>query len=235
MDAKPPRRPPLAIGTGRRELPRSRSVLLLVDFINPLRFDGAEDIAGAAVEAARATAALKRRVSRRGVPAIYANDNYGTWRSEFSDVLEHCLEMPGEASEIARLLAPQPSDITILKPRHSGFYATPLDLLLTQMQARKLIIVGLATDICVQLTAMDAHLRGYETWVPADCTAAESAEARDASLAYMARVLKSDTRPASQRPGRAAGREITGFAGEHDAEGAAATASLAAQNGTPFA
>lgn len=41
-------------------LSRSRKVLLLVDFINPLRFEGAEAIASQAVEAACATAEFKR-------------------------------------------------------------------------------------------------------------------------------------------------------------------------------
>ena len=150
-------------------------------------------------------------------------------------MLAHCLELPGEAGEIARLLAPQPSDITILKPRHSGFYATPLDLLLTQMQVRKVIIAGLAADICVQLTAMDAHLRGYETWVPSDCTASESAQSKDAALQYMARVLKSDTRAASQRPARAAEPEVAGLAAGDEEERAAPAARGAAPNGTPFA
>jgi nicotinamidase-related amidase len=57
------------------ELPRSRSVLLLIDFINPMDFPGAEDLAEGAVEAARATAALKASLRKAGVPAIYANDN----------------------------------------------------------------------------------------------------------------------------------------------------------------
>jgi nicotinamidase-related amidase len=237
MDAKPPRRPPLAIGSAKRELPRSRSVLLLVDFINPLRFDGAEDIATAALEAAKATAALKRRVTRRGIPTIYANDNYGVWRSEFSDVLAHCLELPGEASEIAKLLSPQPADLTILKPRHSGFYATPLDLLLTQMQVRRIIVAGLATDICVQLTVMDAHLRGYETWVPADCTAAESTQAKNASLEYMARVNRTDTRSASVRAAHGAPRGAGVEADDGDAElfGEEPDDTARTANGTPFA
>jgi hypothetical protein len=34
-------------------------------------------------------------------------------------------------------LYPQAHDLTILKPRHSAFYASPLELLLSQMQARE--------------------------------------------------------------------------------------------------
>ncbi|WP_066331110.1 cysteine hydrolase family protein [Azohydromonas lata] len=210
MDAKPPHRPDLAIGAGDNTLPRSRSVLLLVDFINPLQFPGADSMAPAALQAARCTAHLKQVLSQQGIPTIYANDNYGTWRSQFSDVLQYCQDLPGEAGEIARLLAPDEHDLTILKPRHSAFYATPLELLLTQMHAHELIVVGLSADMCVQVTAMDAYLRGYTVWAPCDCTAAESPERLRDARAYMERVFKTDVshstarRPAQNTDGASA-------------------------------
>jgi nicotinamidase-related amidase len=192
MDVKPPHKPALAVGAGDNTLPRSSSVLLLVDFINPLQFPGADSIAPAALQAAHRTARLKQVLAQRGIPAVYANDNYGTWRSQFSDVLQYCQGLPDEAGEIARLLAPAEGDLSILKPRHSGFYATPLELLLTQMHAHELIVVGLSADMCVMVTAMDAYLRGYSVWAPADCTAAETAERHRDALAYIERVFKAD-------------------------------------------
>lgn len=188
-------------------LPRSRRVLLLVDFINPLDFPGSEKLAGPAVAAARATAALKARLESDGVATIYANDNYGGWQSDFHSLVSACLGMDGPAGEIARLLYPQACDLTILKPRHSAFYASPLELLLTEMQARELVICGLATDMCVQMTASDAFLREFKVWVPSDCTAAESPRAKAASLAYMADVLKCDVSPAAAGRRRARARK----------------------------
>lgn len=198
--------PPSGLKPAR--LPRSGRVLLVVDFINPLDFPGGERLAPPAVAAARATAALKQRLAAEGVRTIYANDNYGVWQSDFHSLVATCLGMQGPAGEIARLLYPQADDLTILKPRHSAFYASPLELLLREMQARELVICGLATDMCVQLTAGDAFLREYALWVPADCTAAESAEAKAASLAYMADVLKCDTAKST-----AASRQPAGKAG----------------------
>lgn len=176
-------------------LRQSPRVLLLVDFINPLAFPGAENLARPAVAAARATAELKKALAADGVTTIYANDNYGIWQSDFHSLVSACLGMGGASAEIARLVYPQAGDLTILKPRHSAFYASPLELLLAEMEARELVICGLATDMCVQLTAGDAFLREFSTWVPADCTAAESAAAKTASLDYMASVLKCETRP----------------------------------------
>jgi nicotinamidase-related amidase len=182
------------------DLPHSRCVLLLIDFINPMDFPGAEDLAEGAVEAARATSALKAALRKAGVPAIYANDNYGGWRSDFQSLVERCAGSRGASAEMARLLHPQQGDLTLLKPRHSAFLGSPLDLLLSGMKAEEIIITGVATDICVQLTAMDGFLRGYKQRVPADCTAAESADYQKQSIAYMERVLKCDVSPSAFIP-----------------------------------
>ncbi len=175
-------------------LPHSARVLLLVDFINPLDFPGAERLLPGALKAARAAARLKQRLAQAGVPAIYANDHYGTWHAEFNDVLRACQALPGPRGEIARLLAPAPDDLTVLKPRHSAFFATPLDLLLREMRARELVIGGLAADMCVQFTTVDAYMHGYSAWVPSDCTAAESDEAKRRALRHMATVMKCSVR-----------------------------------------
>jgi nicotinamidase-related amidase len=180
--------------TPHPRLPRSQRVLLLIDFINPLDFPGAEKLAPGALRAARATLKLRERLEREKVAVIYANDNYGVWQSDFHSLVSQCLGRHDASGDIARLLAPRSTDLTLLKPRHSAFYGSPLELLLKEMGAKQLILCGLATDMCVQMTAADAFLRGFDVWVPADCTAAESPQAKAASLKYMASVLKCDVR-----------------------------------------
>jgi nicotinamidase-related amidase len=192
LSAKPPAHPAAPLGASV-PLPPSKTVLLLVDFINPLDFPQARRLEAAAARAAKAAARLKARLTRAGVTTIYANDNYGHWQSDFRQVLDHCLASGGVPQWMAQALAPSSRDLVILKPRHSAFFATPLELLLGQMHTKHLVIAGLAADICVQLTAMDASLRGFELWVPSDCTAAESSSGCAASLGYMKRVLKART------------------------------------------
>lgn len=203
MDLKPPDDKPSA-PLAECELPDSPTVLLLVDFINPLRFEGAEDIAAPALAAARMTTDLKRQLAAEGAATVYANDNYGQWRSDFHQLWRDCAEMPGVPGEMARLLRPAADDLMVLKPRHSAFYATPLEVLLQQMHTRRLVIAGLATDICVQMTAMDARLRGYDVWVPADCTASEQTRWKEEALSYLARVLRCDTDPSGDNTDSAA-------------------------------
>lgn len=190
------------------KLPTSQKVLLLVDYINPLDFPGAEALAKRAWPAAQATARLKQRMAKRGCMCIYANDNYGIWHSEFRDLLDSCRALPGARGKIANLLAPGPGDLTVLKPRHSAFHSTPLDLLLKRMSTKELVIAGLATDICVHLTAMDAFLHGYDVWVPSDCSAAETAAWERQACEHMQRVLKCSVR-ASTRSAPTAKRSNT--------------------------
>lgn len=181
------------------KVPRRPRVLVLVDVINPLNFPGAEKLARPALAAAKATVRLREQLDEDKVAVVYCNDNYGSWQSDFQGLVAQCCEREDESGEIARLLAPRPRDITLLKPRHSAFYCTALELLLKEMGARELILAGLAADMCVQMTAADAFLRGYEgVWVPSDCTAAETPHAKKASLEYMRDVLKCDVRPAAR-------------------------------------
>lgn len=168
----------------------SPTVLVLVDFINPMHFPGAENLVDDALRAAQATVRLKRRLSRHGITTVYANDNYGGWRSEFRELVAYCRELPGARGQMARLLTPGPDDITVLKPRHSAFHSTPMEYLLRQLKAQELIIAGLATDMCVHLTAMDAYMRDFQVIVPSDCTAAEKNASKEAVLRQLADVFR---------------------------------------------
>jgi nicotinamidase-related amidase len=182
------------------KVPRSARALILIDFINPLNFPGAEKLAKPALAAARATVRLRDRLEAQKATVIYANDNYGVWQSDFQAQVAQCCGRDDISGEMARLIAPRPRDITLLKPRHSAFFCSALELLLKEMGAKELILAGLATDMCVQMTAADAFLRGYEgVWVPADCTAAETPAAKAASLKYMKDVLKCDVRSSAAR------------------------------------
>jgi len=192
-------RSPLRVGGDKADLGVSPTILLLVDFINPLRFDGGERLARPALRAAQAAAALKRRLHKRGVQTVYANDNYGIWRSSFADVQQECESEGGVPARIARLLEPTGEDITVLQPRHSAFFQTPLQVLLDQLKAERLVLAGIATDLCVLFTAVDAHVRGYKLWVPRDCVAAESAPRQRHALRYLEDVLGIDTRAAQAR------------------------------------
>lgn len=175
-----------------------RWALLLVDVINELEFDGAEKLRPKALAMARRAAALRTRASRAGVPVIYVNDNFGQWRSDFRMLVDRCLHGGVRGEAIARLLAPGEDDYFVLKPLHSGFYTTTLDLLLRELGSRKLVICGMATEGCVLFTASDAYMRGFEVFVPRDGCASESPQRHRHALDIMEKMLKCDTRACAQ-------------------------------------
>jgi nicotinamidase-related amidase len=173
---------------------RSRTVLLLVDVINDFDFPEGRQLLRYALPAARRIAALKKRLRARGIPAIYVNDNFGRWRSDFKKQVERCVSDDCAGAPVARLLIPAEDDYFVLKPKHSGFYSTSLDVLLSSLGACKLIITGFAGDICVLYTANDAYMREFDLLVPADCIASETTAANRAACRQMKRFLRADVR-----------------------------------------
>lgn len=175
-----------------------RTALILIDGINDMASpDLTRGFLDAAGIAARQIRELKRRAKAAGIPTIYANDNFGNWRAEFSDVIAHCLrpEVPGR--QISELLLPQEDDYFVLKPRHSGFFGTALELLLQHMKKDTLILTGFAGDVCVLFTAHDAYMREYDLFVPRDCIASSEPAANERALRFMSDVAKADTRTSS--------------------------------------
>ena len=173
-------------------------VLLLIDVINDFEFEGAEPIFQHALPAAKKIAALKDRTDKAGIPAIYVNDNFGKWRSDFRNLVAHCVDDDTRGCPIVELLKPGAEDYFVLKPKQSGFYSTTLDLLLDHLGARTLIITGFTGDICVLFTAIDAHLRDYHLLVPRDCVISQDEKENETILEYMERVLEADIRSSSE-------------------------------------
>ena len=171
----------------------SKRVLLIIDLFNPDGFSEPPGLAGAALAAARHTAALKMRLRRARVPVIYANDNFGQWQSNFSSLVATCKGLSGEAGQIAQLLAPGPGDWALLKPRHSAFYGTPLDFMLDELGAHSVILTGVMTDSCITMTANDAHMRKYDVWVPADCVASSTPARTRSALRQLEHVARATT------------------------------------------
>ena len=173
----------------------SEVAVLLIDVINDLEFEGGERLLPAALAAADRLAALALRARRAGVPVIYANDNFGRWRSDFSALLARILGHDVRGRPIAERLRPQPIDYVVLKPKHSAFFSTTLDLLLRYLKTRTLVIGGFTTDRCVLFTASDAYLRDFRVVVASDGVAALDQSTNRVALAQMRTLLDADVRP----------------------------------------
>jgi len=172
--------------------------LLIIDMINDLEFPGGDELLEPASRVADAIAQLKKKAQAEQIPVIYANDNFGRWRSNFNDVIKHVLADGVRGQHLAEVLKPSPDDYFVLKPKNSAFYETTLDMLLTYLGVKHLILTGVSTDSCVLFSANDAFMRDLKLTIPADCVAAIKATHTHDALAYMKRVLRADTTPSTQ-------------------------------------
>jgi nicotinamidase-related amidase len=178
---------------GRNHAPdNAPTALLLIDVINDLEFDGGDDLLEHALPMAKALAELKRRAKSLGIPVIYANDNFGRWRSDFTKLVRYCLDSDVRGRPVVAQLIPEEDDYFVLKPKHSAFFDTNLQLLLRYLGATTTIMTGMAGDICVLFSANDAYMRDLRIIVPSDCIASEDTERNRQALTLMQRVLKAD-------------------------------------------
>ena len=175
------------------QLDHTPTCLLIIDMINEFTFDSAEKLFPAIEQTALNIAMLKQRVKAAGLPVLYVNDNFGKWRSDFRTLVDRCVKGDCRGKRIAEVLRPEEDDYFVLKPKHSGFFATPLELLLHYLKVQRVILTGVAGDNCVLFTAADAYMRNFDVAVPADCTVSIDPDANRSALEHMRETLKADT------------------------------------------
>ena len=182
------------------ELPQAagHAALLIIDMINDMDFDEGDDLLREIDAVTEVVGGLRDAAERAGVPVIFVNDNFGQWRSDRARIIEYVGGTRGR--DVAARLRPLDNDYFVIKPQVSGFYATNLPVLLPQLGVSRLILTGVAADICVLFTAADAHMRQYDLWIPKDAVASERPEHRDWALGIMKKSMAAETRPTSEFP-----------------------------------
>jgi nicotinamidase-related amidase len=177
---------------------KADGALVMIDVINAFDFPDGPRLLEFAQPMAERLSALKRRAKAAGVPVIYVNDNFGRWRSDFRSQVDHCLADGSLGRRVVELLKPEDDDYFVIKPKHSGFFATSLGTLLQYLKTKTLILTGLRADICVLFTANEAYMRDYNLIIPADCAASVSEEENVHALRQMKKILKADVRLSSE-------------------------------------
>jgi nicotinamidase-related amidase len=177
------------------DAPSGNAALLIIDMINAFDFEGGKVLKPKAAKVAETIIALRAQVEAAGYPVVYVNDNFGQWHSEKSKLVEHAAR---HAGAVTKKIAPTDADYFIIKPQFSGFYATNLQVLLPKLGVSRLILTGIATDICVLFTAADAHMRDYTLWVPEDCVAAMEDQRSRWALEIMRDSMGAETNASTQ-------------------------------------
>jgi hypothetical protein len=132
----------------------SRSSLVVIDMINPYDHADADKLVGSVRAVLPQVAGLLERAGDSDVPVIYVNDNFGSWRSNRDDLVESALR--GHHPELVEPIRPQADSLFVVKVRHSIFFQTPLEYLLSQEGIDRLVLVGQVTEQCVLYSALAA-------------------------------------------------------------------------------
>jgi len=173
----------------------AKAALLVIDMINPLDFDGAEPLCRAAEAIVDPILKLRSAADAADMPVVYVNDNYAAWRSDSAEIVGDVIDSDKPGRNIAERLRPRERDYFVVKPQLSGFYSTTLSALLPRLGVNRLVLAGMAADICVLFTAADAHMREYALWVPSDAVASEDDQRAKWALAIMPNSCDAETRP----------------------------------------
>jgi ureidoacrylate peracid hydrolase len=172
-----------------------RTALLVVDMQNAFASPGGMlDLAGIDVRPAADVVVNARLVCeaarRAAVPVVYLTIGYppdlstagGPDSPNPQKELALCLmrerpELRGKLLtfgtwdfEIVPDLAPLTGDAVIVKSRYSGFHGTDLDSVLRSRGVRNLLMVGIASNVCVESTLRDAYFLEYWAVMIADAT-----------------------------------------------------------------
>ena len=94
----------------------------------------------------------------------------------------HCVE-GSWGPEIIEDLGARDDEIHVIKRRYSAFFQTDLDLWLRERDIARVVVTGVALNICVRSTVHDAFFLGYQVWVPRDACRA-TGEREEASTLY---------------------------------------------------
>ncbi len=190
------------------QLDLDRTALIVVDMQNGFASPGGMlDLAGIDVGPARDVVANARMVCeaarRAELPVVYLTIGYppdlstagGPDSPNPQKELALCLmrerpELRGKLLtfgtwdfQIVDELAPLAGDTVIVKSRYSGFHGTDLDSVLRSRGIRNLLMVGIASNVCVESTIREAYFLEYWPVMVADATMpAGSAEIQRATI-----------------------------------------------------
>lgn len=131
---------------------------------------------------------LCEKARANGCPVIYTNDCHTPEvDKEFRVWGPHAIEGT-KGAEIIDELKPQPGDIVVPKKTYSGFFQTPLELILREYGVDTVIITGWQADCCCRHTSADAFFRGFNIIVPKETTDTTTEEGYIGGLEYIKNI-----------------------------------------------
>jgi len=157
--------------------------VIVIDMINSYDHEDADRLVPSVRRVVPAIRKLIDRAREAEAELIYVNDNLGPWRSRMDDVVQAASR--GRHPDLVEAIAPDDRSLFVVKARHSIFYQTPLEYLLSQEEIDRVILVGQVTEQCILYSALDAYIRHFEVGVPRDAVAHIHPDLAEAALKMM--------------------------------------------------
>lgn len=168
------------------------TALILVDVIASFFDERQPNYYLAAVDVLEPIRDLLETARERGTLVVHAVERHypGLEDFEFGKLPRHH-EIGASDAEYVPGFAPSASgrEVEVPKRRFSAFYATDLDLLLREQGIRRVILVGVKTNVCIRASAQDAFAGGFEVWVPRETTNSNRQHLAEASLEDIERYI----------------------------------------------
>lgn len=177
------------------EQPR-RSALVVVDMLNPYDHEDAEPLIKSVERIVEPLAALVGRARDEDVEVVYVNDNYGDWNSSQEQLAEAAMQ--GARPDLVEPLLPPDEASFVIKARHSIFYGTPLEYLLSQKGIDHVVLAGQVTEQCILYSALDAYVRQLNVSVPRDGVAHIHEHLAKAALEMMESNMRAELAPCAK-------------------------------------
>lgn len=166
------------------------TAVCVIDMLNTYEHEDAERLVANVEPVVEPISALVGRAAQEGAELIYVNDNFGDWNSSQEELSRRAME--GRRPDLVEpLLAPQEASF-VIKARHTIFYMTPLEYLLSQRDIDHLILAGQVTEQCILYSALDAYVRHLRVTVPRDGVAHIDDELAGAALKMMERNMRAE-------------------------------------------
>jgi nicotinamidase-related amidase len=166
------------------------TAVCVIDMLNPYDHEDADRLTGNVEAVVDPIASLVGRAREEGAEVIYVNDNYGDWNSSQEELADRA--MGGRRPDLVEPLLPPDGVPFVIKARHTIFYMTPLEYLLSQQEIDHLVLVGQVTEQCILYSALDAYVRHLRVTVPPDGVAHIHDDLADAALAMMERNMRAE-------------------------------------------
>jgi nicotinamidase-related amidase len=171
-------------------MPGPRTALIVVDMLNAYDHDDADRLIASVEDAVGPISELVARAAESDAEIVYVNDNYGDWNSSAEELAERALN--GRRRDLVEPILPPEGADFVVKARHTIFYMTPLEYLLSQKEIGHVVLAGQVTEQCILYSALDAYVRHLEVSIPTDAVAHIHEDLAEAALKMMERNMDAE-------------------------------------------